>query len=379
MLTGEGRRMQAGGVASQFIEHGVGLSGGFRTMPGDNGQTPRILIVDDEEANVHLLERILGQMTRAEIRSTTDPRTAAAVFADFEPDLILLDLRMPPVDGFGVLRELTPLIPADTYLPVLMLTDETGAETMQQILASGAKDFLTKPFNPAEIRLRIGNVLQIRALHRKCEGWMRDARARTREVGGAHLETVERLARAIEYREDGSGGHTNRVGQWSALLAQTLGLPDPNVMEIRLAAPLHDVGKIAIPDRILLKPGRLDSEEWSVMKTHTTVGAGIVAGARYSLLLTAEAIALNHHERWDGAGYPRGLRGEAIPLPARIVAVADAFDAMTHPRPYRDAYPEAEALADLQRCAGLQFDRQCVECFLDLTRDQTARSALGLS
>jgi putative two-component system response regulator len=340
-----------------------------------NGKAPRILIVDDEEANVRLLERILRRVTSADLRSTTDSRTVMTLYTEFKPDLILLDLRMPHIDGFGVLDALRPMIPADSYVPILVLTADITPEAKQQALSSGAKDFLTKPFDPTEILLRITNLLETRALHVDLE---ERVRSRTRELEGAHLETVERLALAVEYREDGTGGHTRRVGQMSALLARALGLPQTDVMLIRQAAPLHDVGKIAIPDRILLKTERLTADEWTIMKTHTTIGAKIVGGGRYSLLLTAEAIALSHHERWDGMGYPRGLSGESITLPARIVAVADAFDAMTHKRPYREAYPEDYALAELQRCAGTHFDPKCVESFGRLIADPEARALLAL-
>ncbi|HLW48618.1 MAG TPA: HD domain-containing phosphohydrolase [bacterium] len=348
-------------------------------MLAHNGKPPKILIVDDEQANVHALERILQRVTRADLRSTIDPRTATALYTEFKPDLVLLDLQMPHLDGFGVLDALKSLIDADTYVPIVMLDGEMGPETKQRVLSSGAKDFLSKPFDAAEVQLRVTNQLETRALQVECEGWRRNARARTRELGGAQLETVERLAMAIEYREDGTGEHTKRVGQWSALLAEAMGLPEANIMEIRLAAPLHDVGKIAIPDRILLKPGKLGAEEWTVMKAHTTIGAKMVSGARNSLLLTAEAIALNHHEKWDGSGYPRNLQAEAIPLPARIVAVADAFDAMTHRRPYREALPEHAAVAELRRCARSHFDPQCVENFLRLVEDPGTRSLLELS
>jgi putative two-component system response regulator len=343
------------------------------------GHPPRILIVGDEETGIHCLEGILGRVLRAEFRATTDPGAATRSFVQFQPDLILLDLSMPDADGFALLHLVKGRIPPDTYLPIVALTAETSPAARQQILAGGATDFLTKPFDPAEVQLRITNLLKSRAVYLESERRTREARAGARELRSAHLETVERLALAIEYREDGTGGHTRRVGEWSAVIAHALGLPEATIMEIRLAAPLHDVGKIAIPDRILLKPARLSLEEWRVMQAHTTEGARIVAGGRCSLLLTAEAIALNHHERWDGTGYPRGLGAEAIPLPARVVAVADAFDAMTHPRPYRQALPEGEALAELQRNAGSQFDPQCVEHFLQLTGRPTAAAKLPVS
>jgi putative two-component system response regulator len=168
------------------------------------------------------------------------------------------------------------------------------------------------------------------------------------------------------------------VGKLSALLAQAHGLPPAEVTVIRRAAPLHDVGKIGIPDGILLKPGRLSADEYEIMKTHTTIGAQILSGGRFPLLQVAENIALTHHERWDGGGYPQGLRGESIPLPGRIVSVADAFDAMTRARPYKEAWPVARALAELQQCAGTQFDPKIIDAFLVLQADPSVPTELGL-
>jgi putative two-component system response regulator len=346
-------------------------------MPADSStRNARILIVDDEESNVRLLERILHRAAgSADLRATTDPRTVPALYGEFEPDLVLLDLHMPHLDGFGVMDALKRLIPPDSYVPILVLTADITPEAKQQALAGGAKDFLTKPFDPTEVVLRIGNLLETRALHLEME---EKVRARTQDLEEAHLDVVERLALAAEYREDGTGEHTRRVGQTSALLARARGLPQAEVMQIRQAAPLHDVGKIAVPDRILLKRDRLTPEEWDVMKAHTTMGAKLLSRARYPLLQMAEAIALSHHERWDGSGYPQGLEGESIPLPARIVAVADAFDAMTHARPYQPARAAEDALAEIERCAGAQFDPRCVEAFLSLTGDPVARPLLGL-
>ncbi|HLW48523.1 MAG TPA: HD domain-containing phosphohydrolase [bacterium] len=331
--------------------------------------------MDGDEAGVRALERILGSVLRADLRSTADPHAAATLYADFKPDLILFDLQPPNMDGFDLLRTLRRQIPAEARVAIVAMIADTAADAKHRALLAGAKDVVAKPFEAAEVQASIANLLEIRALYDELENRLQ-TRARTLE--GAHLETVERLALALEYREDGIGGHTRRVGQGSALLARALGLPQAEVMLLRQAAPLHDVGKIAIPDRILLKKDRLSPQEWDVVKTHTTIGAKIAAGAQHSLLLTAEAIALSHHERWDGRGYPRALAGEAIVLPARIVAVADAFDAMTHARPWRDAHPEDYALAELERCAGAHFDPRCVECFLRVLKEPAARSLLGL-
>jgi putative two-component system response regulator len=344
-------------------------------LPVKSPNTPRILIVDDEEADVQVLTRLIRDMMHAEFCSTADPAAAPAVYADFKPDLILLDLQMNGVDGFEVLRGLRSRIPTNAFVPVVAMAAGWTADEKHRALLAGAKDVLAKPFDSAELRFSITNLLETRALHLELENGLQ---ARARELESAHLETVERLALALEYREDGIGGHTRRVGQASALLGRALGLPQSDVMLLRQAAPLHDVGKIAIPDRILLKKDRLTPQEWDIVRTHTTIGAKIAAGAKYSLLLTAEAIALSHHERWDGRGYPRGLAGDAVTLPARIVAVADAFDAMTHPRPWREAHSEDYALAELERCAGAHFDPKCVEYFLRVIKEPAARSLLGL-
>ena len=345
-------------------------------MSADRGRDARILIVDDQQANVRLLEGILqraGGFTN--LRSTTDARETLALFREFQPDLILLDLHMPHLDGFGVMEALKPLIPPESYLPILVLTADITPEAKQRALAGGAKDFLTKPFDTTEVRLRIQNLLETRFLHLEME---ERVRARTQELEDAHVEVVERLALAAEYRDDDTGEHTKRVGKLSALLAQAHGLPQAEVTVIRRAAPLHDVGKIGIPDSILLKPDRLTPEEYAVMKTHTTIGAKILSGGRFPLLQVAEKIALTHHERWDGGGYPQGLRGESIPLPGRIVSVADAFDAMTQARPYKEAWPVARAMAELQQCAGTQFDPKIIEAFLVLQEDPSAPTELGL-
>jgi putative two-component system response regulator len=340
----------------------------------NTANTPRILIVDDQETDVSALTHLIRGVTPAEMLSTTDPKAVPAMYADFKPDLILLDVHMLEGGGFNILRELKARIPADTFVPVVAMSTD-GVEAKHRALVGGAKAVLSKPFDSTEVQFTIANLLDMRRQHRQLEARLQE---RARELEGAHLETVERLALALEYREDGIGGHTRRVGQGSALLARALGLPQADVMLMRQAAPLHDVGKIAIPDRILLKKHHLTPEEWEVVKTHTAIGAKMLAGAQHSLVLTAEAIAFSHHERWDGGGYPRGLAAGAIPLPARIVAVADAFDAMTHPRPWRQAHTEHYALEELQRCSGTHFDPQCVECFLRVITDAAGRSLLGL-
>lgn len=336
----------------------------------DRIQQARILIVDDQEINVRLLERILRHVGYANLSSTTDSRQVLTLFTSSPPDIVLLDLTMPHVNGFEVMEQLRPLIPTEDYLPILVLTADVTSEVKLRALSAGAKDFLTKPFGTVEVLLRIENLLKTRLLHLQLreQNQILDekVRERTLSLEEAQVEILERLAAAAEYRDDETGKHTQRVGQMSSMIADVLGLPDAEVGLIRRAAPLHDVGKIGIPDSILLKPGKLTDEEFEVMKRHTTIGARMLANGHSDLTQMAETIALMHHERWDGTGYPGNLRGEEIPLVGRIVSVADVFDALTHERPYKAAWPEEAALAEIERQSGRQFDPRVVEAFLSL-------------
>ncbi|HSL22845.1 MAG TPA: HD domain-containing phosphohydrolase [Vicinamibacterales bacterium] len=327
----------------------------------------RILIVDDEDANVRVLSRTLQQAGYEHIWSTCDSREARALYIRHRPDLILLDLHMPHLDGYEVMEQLGEIAEA-TYLPILVLTADIDREAKQRALSMGAKDFVYKPFDPIEVRLRIRTLLETRFLYLRIQAQNHILEAkvqeRTRALEDAQIEIIERLAMAAEFRDDNTGQHTKRVGQTAALVAQQLGWSDMQVTLIRRAAPLHDVGKIGIPDQILMKPGRLTPDEFDVIKTHTAIGARILSGSRFPLLQMAEQIALSHHERWDGEGYTPGLRHDAIPLPGRIVAVADVFDALTQQRPYKPAWPLLEAIAEVDRQRGQQFDPQVAEAFL---------------
>ncbi len=329
----------------------------------------RILIIDDEPANVRLLERLLQQEGFAALESATDPRQALPLFTAFNPDLVLLDLHMPHLDGFAVMNQFKPRIPVGDFLPILVLTADVTAKAKQEALSLGAIDFLTKPLDHAEVRLRIRNLLQTRFLYQQVQNQKQlledKVRERTAELERAQLEILERLALAAEFRDDETGQHTQRVGRTSALLARAVHLPEQQVEVIHWAAPLHDVGKIGIPDTILRKPGKLTPEEFEVIKTHTTIGARILSGSRSRLLQVAEEIALTHHERWDGTGYA-GLAGVRIPLPGRIVSLADVLDAVTHDRVYRKAWPFDDAVAEIELQRGRQFDPQLVDAFLQI-------------
>ena len=329
----------------------------------------KILIVDDQPSNVLLLEGMLQDDDWEACRSLTDSRQVLPTFQEFQPDLILLDLQMPHLDGFTVMKLVRASILPGDFLPILVLTANIAPEAKRRALAEGASDFLTKPFDPAEVILRVRNLLHTRYLHLQLQDHNQQldnkVRERTAELEETQLEILERLALAAEYRDDDTGEHTKRVGRMSAEIAQALGLSPADVELIRRAAPLHDVGKIAIPDSILLKPSQLTSQEFEHMKTHTTVGAKMLSGGRFPLLQLAEEIALNHHERWDGTGYI-GLSAEAIPIAGRIVTVADVFDALRNERPYKRAWALEDAMDEIRRQSGQQFDPRVVEAFFRL-------------
>lgn len=328
----------------------------------------RILMVDDQEANLLLLESILHKAGYTNITNTSDSRRVVALYAEIQPDLVLLDLIMPHMDGFAVMKQLASHVPRETYLPILVVSADSTPQARQRALSMGAKDFVAKPFDATEVVLRIHNLLITRYLHlelrNRNQALEQQVRERTRELEQAQIEIVDRLAQAAEYRDDDTHGHAHRVGQLTALVGQELGLPQAEVNVLRSAAALHDIGKIGVPDRILLKPDQLTPEEAEVMKAHTVIGSRLLSGSRSRLLQVAEEIALTHHERWDGNGYSPGLGGETIPLAGRIVAVADAFDALTHDRPYRKARPVKQAIEELQQQAGRQFDPRVVEALL---------------
>lgn len=326
----------------------------------------RILIVDDEQANVDLLRRLLTREGFAHIESTTDSRDAPALYVRQRPDLILLDLHMPHLTGVDVMARLNE-IAESSYLPILILSGDLTPEARRDCLSRGAKDFVNKPFQPDEILLRMKTLLETRFLYLQIQSQNQlleaKVRERTRALEDAQIEIVGRLALAAEFRDDNTGQHTKRVGEMSALLARQLGLPAAQVLLIRRAAPLHDVGKIGVPDTILMKRGRLTTEEFEIVKTHTVIGARILSGGKFPLLRLAEEIALSHHERWNGEGYA-GIRGTDIPLAGRIVTVADVFDALTQQRPYKPAWPVGEAIAEIEAQRAHQFDPDVVDAFM---------------
>jgi putative two-component system response regulator len=328
-----------------------------------HSEPARILIVDDQAQNISLLRRILERAGYENIASTTNPAEALMLKGEFRPDLVLLDLHMgADIDGFQVLEGLVSNPRGADHLPVLMITADDSAEVKRRALALGAKDFVSKPFDAAEVLLRIRNLLETRFLYQTLRNQNSELEQkvaeRTKELEESRLEVLERLAVAVEFRDDDTGNHTKRVAEVSAALAAAIGLPPVTVDLIRRAAPLHDIGKVGIPDSILLKAGPLTAAEFAIMKTHTVLGAQMLSDGRSELVRVSQRIARSHHEWWDGSGYPDKTVREATPLEARIVAVADFLDALTHDRPYRPAWSLEDTLSEISARAGIHFDPQ---------------------
>jgi putative two-component system response regulator len=336
-------------------------------MIGADLNDARVLVVDDEPANVRLLERLLQLWGFVDVVTTTRSSEAMALYESVRPDILFLDLQMPDPNGFRLMELLAEEIHGATRLPVLVLTADVSPSVRKQALAAGARDFLTKPFDPTEVELRLRNLLETRRLQLQLqdqnETLERRVRERTHDLDMARLETLERLALAGEYRDDNTHEHAQRVGRSVALLAEALGEPEEEVELIRRASPLHDIGKIGVPDSILLKPAKLRRNEFELMKSHTEIGHQILSGSGSRVLRLSAEIALTHHERWDGSGYPRGLAGAEIPLCGRITALADVFDALMHERPYKEAWSLDAALAEIRSEAGRHFDPVVVDVF----------------
>jgi putative two-component system response regulator len=300
---------------------------------------------------------------------------ALAIFTHTKPDLVLLDIELPPQGGFELMAQLHQLTSkGEPQTPVIMLAGDGNRSAKGRALEAGVYDFLHKEHERPELVLRVRNVVRNQQLYRQVHRqriWLEETvRVRTRQLDSARREVIERLALAGEYRDDDTGEHTRRVGRLSALIAQALG-EDPIFVEgIGVAALLHDIGKIGIADSILLKPGPLTADEWVTMQQHTIIGGLILSDCGESVLLMARLIALSHHERWDGRGYPHGLAQQDIPLAGRIVAVADAFDAMVSERPYKQRMRRTWAIEEIVSCSGKQFDPLVVQAFLKVQDGQ---------
>ena len=326
----------------------------------------RILVVDDQPVNVKLLEKILDTAGYSNVVSTTDSREAASLFQQSATDLVLLDLNMPHKDGFEVLEEIRAL--EKDYPPVIVLTALKDVDSRVRALESGARDFISKPFDRVELLSRMHNMLEVRLLHKAAQNQNNileeKVRERTQELEETRMEIIRRLGRAAEYRDNETGLHIIRMSKFSQILGLAAGMTEQEAEMLLNASPMHDIGKIGIPDSILLKPGKLDADEWQTMKTHSTIGAKILSGHHSKLMEMAREIALSHHEKWDGSGYPKGLSGEDIPLSGRIIALADVFDALTSERPYKKAWPVEEAIDYIKDNSGKHFDPTLADLFI---------------
>lgn len=319
-----------------------------------------ILVVDDTPENIDVLTGILRPHYKVKV--ALNGLTALKIaFSENKPLLILLDIMMPDMDGYEVCQRLKSNI--DTAnTPVIFITAKSDVKDEQKGLGMGAVDYITKPISPPILLARIKTHLALHDQSRHLESLVQQ---RTEELTNTRLEIIRRLGRAAEYKDNETGMHVIRMSLFCKFIAQDMGM-DPDWCELLYnASPMHDIGKIGIPDAVLLKPGRLDADEWKIMQKHAEFGAEIIGKHSTPLLGMAEEIAICHHEKWDGSGYPKGLKEKEIPLCARIVAIADVFDALTSERPYKKAWPEEKALALLTEESGKHFDPELIPHFFN--------------
>jgi putative two-component system response regulator len=354
----------------------------------------RVMIVDDEPTNIKILRRLLELEGYHDFVTSTDSRPAVEMIRQEQPDIVLLDLMMPYVSGLDILAEVRN-DPSVSYIPMIILTAVTDRDTRVQAIELGAMDFLNKPIDSSELVPRIRNVLIAKASHDRLKNYSHDlehaVRERTTELEISRRDLIHCLARAAEYRDDDTGHHVFRVGQYARLIGEALGLDEKSVDTLEQAAALHDIGKIGVPDAILLKPGKLTEDEFMVMQKHASIGKRIMSrcspddeiklrrhaevGAKIlevgssHVLDMARTIALTHHERWDGSGYPLGLKGEDIPLEGRVSAVADVFDALSSRRCYKEAFPIDKCFSIMEEQRGSHFDPKVLDAFFTV-RDQ---------
>ncbi len=319
--------------------------------------TANLLVVDDTPLNLDLLRDVLSPYYR--VRLATSGENALKLIHKHPPDLILLDIMMPGMDGY-TLCELLKADPRYAQIPVIFVTAMSETQDETHGFEVGAVDYITKPISPAIVLARVKTHL---ALHNQQRALEQEVRVRTEELHETRLQIIQRLGRAAEYKDNETGRHVIRMSHYARVMALKAGVPEDEADLIFNAMPMHDIGKIGIPDRIILKPGPLNEEEWALMRQHPQIGADIIGEHNHPLMQYARTIALTHHEKWDGSGYPNGLTGEAIPFVGRLAALADVYDALTSKRPYKEAWPVEKAAAAIHEGAGKHFDPGLMDIF----------------
>lgn len=337
-------------------------------------QQTTIMVVDDDPINLLILSTTLKKLSGVEVHTFTNATEALRQCELKVWDLVVVDYQMPELDGLAFTKALRgfALEIKHTHTPVLMVTASSDPQVKHALLEQGTVDFLSKPVDPHELKARARNLItlhqmgeQLRAHNTSLKEGVKDM---SLELAARERETLWVLAKVAEYRDNDTAAHLNRMACYSRQIARQLDLGEAFAEQLYLAAPMHDVGKVGIADSILLKPGKLNDEEWQEMKRHSAYGHDILGNCRTPVLRLGGEIAWCHHEAWDGSGYPRGISGKEIPLPARIVAVADIFDALTSERPYKKAWSTQAALAELRRLSGFKLDPECVRA-LELSID----------
>ncbi|WP_457552464.1 HD domain-containing phosphohydrolase [Desulfobacula sp.] len=342
------------------------------------GKRSRILVVDDEEINLRLLEALLLPMGY-EVIMANNGEEAIKKVREVHPDVILLDIMMPKMNGFEVTRQLKE-DEETKIIPIVMVTALKEVEHRVKALEVGADDFLTKPLDKMELMARVKSLLKVKAYNDHMRDYQKELEAAVAKRTGqlktafdkikaASSDTIYRLSRAAEYKDEDTGAHILRMSNYAAAVARRMDLNNRVVESILYAAPMHDVGKIGTPDRILLKPGKLTADEWKIMKQHTTNGGNILKGSDAGFIRLAEMVALTHHEKWDGSGYPEGLKGTKIPLIGRIVAIGDVFDALTSKRPYKEPFSLEKSYGIIREGRGSHFDPEVVDAFFSIEEE----------
>ncbi len=373
------------------------------TVDPSVASTTKILIIDDEPINVKVCQKYLQELGYTRCVGLSDATRAMSQILEEKPDLVILDVMMPVVSGVDILRQIRAK-PELSHMPVLILTASTDRNTKLTVLELGASDFLPKPIDPSELAPRVRNVLTLKQHQDSLKNYanvLEEAvRQRTLELEASRQDVIFCLARAVEYRDDVTGRHVERVGQFAGIIGVALGMRESEVRMLEQAAQLHDVGKVGVSDEILLKPGKLSPDEfeqmqrhtlfgkrivermgdheWVKLRQHVLIGSRILDVPRSPLLSMAARIALTHHERWDGTGYPLGLAGEDIPLEGRITAVADVFDALSSRRPYKPPYPIDKCFEIINEESGSHFDPKIVAAFIS-QRDLIVRTQIELA